>query len=253
LFARHEMTVESFISFAAASGFEGVDLGYYWEDKERELPLVEKWLARAGIALSGYIVGNNFGGVAGTDQAPAEVVKVKTAVDEACALGAPTLRIFAGGREGLAWEEGKWLILDLFRECTAYAEKRNVILALEDHHGLAANSTQLLFYLHQINSPFFRFNVDIGNFLFGGEEPVAGTTKTAPYAAMVHVKDFRQAGDAYEACALGEGVVPVADCLRILRDAGYDSFVSLEYEAPEDPRTGIPRSADFLRHCIAHQ
>ena len=38
LFARGELTVKSFIEYSAKLGFEGVDLGYFWQDKEIRCP-----------------------------------------------------------------------------------------------------------------------------------------------------------------------------------------------------------------------
>ena len=117
-FSAKKMTVKEFIEYAAKIGFEGVDLGYYWEDKEKEFAEVPAWLKENNIALSGYIVGNNFGSVVGTDKVKEEIAKTKLAIDEAKQLGVNVLRVFAGKREGLTWEEGSNLICDCLAECT---------------------------------------------------------------------------------------------------------------------------------------
>jgi sugar phosphate isomerase/epimerase len=253
---KDKMTVQGFIEYAAKTGFEGVDLGYYWSkdpaEKEKELRSVPKWLKSNGIALSGYIVGNNFGAVVGTEKDKDEIAKVKTAIDEASRLGAKVLRVFAGGREGLTWEAGSPLIRDCYAECLKHAAKRKVVLALEDHGGLAADSKQVLYYVKELNSPFFRVNVDIGNFLEpAGEDPIGGVTKTAPFAAMVHIKDLKKVGGKYVSCPVGDGFIDFTKCFQILKDAGYDGFVSLEYEAPEDAAIGIPKSLKHVKKCLA--
>ncbi len=250
-FSEKKMTVKEFIEYASGIGFEGVDLGYYWEDKKKEFAGVPQWLKDNAISLSGYIVGNNFGSVVGTDKAKEEIAKVKLAVEEANQLGAEVLRVFAGGREGLSWEEGKDLICDCLAQCTEYGEKNNVILALEDHGGLAATSQQILFYINKINSPFLRANVDIGNFWPYGEKPVKGVRNTAPYAAMAHVKDLKRVSNKFEAVPVGEGEIDFKKCFQVLKDAGYDGYLSLEYEAKEDARKGIEKSIKHMRKCLS--
>jgi len=250
-FSAKKMTVQEFIEYSARLGFEGVDLGYYWEDKTTQFAELPRWLADNGIALSGYIARNNFGAVVGTDGAEDEIANVKTAIDEAVLLGTNVLRVFAGGREGLTWEEGSTLIRDCFRECVEHAERNNVILALEDHGGLAGTSDQLLFYINEIDSPFFKANVDIGNFWPAGEDPMVGVRNTAPHAVMVHVKDLKKQGDGLKAVPVGEGDVDITGCLRILKDAGYDGYLSLEYEAEEDALTGIEKSLSHMKRCLS--
>jgi len=252
LFSKGEITVRGFIEYAAKLGFEGIDLGYFWQDRKNEFQELPKWLAENRIALSGYIVGNNFGGVVGTDKEAGEIKKVFQAIDEAKIIGANRLRIFAGGRDGLGWEEGSKMVLDCFQRCTEYAEKQKIKLALEDHHGLASNSEQVLFYVKKINSPYFGVTVDIGNFLFGQEDPIVGTRNTAPYAYMVHVKDWQKLPDGkLLGATVGDGVVDVRGCLKVLKESGYQGFLSLEYEGQEDARKGIERSLRHMEKCLA--
>ena len=40
-----------------------------------------------------------------------------------------------------------------------------------------------------------------------------------------------------------------ARVVRILRDAGYQGFLTLEYEAAEDPFEAVPRHLDELREA----
>ena len=250
-FSAKKMTVKEFIEYAAKVGFEGVDLGYYWEDKEKEFAELPKWLQDNNIALSGYIVGNNFGSVVGTDKVKEEIAKTKLAIDEAKQLGAKVLRVFAGGREGLSWEQGSNLICDCLAECTEYAKQNNIILALEDHGGLAATSNQVLFYINKINSPFLKVNVDIGNFWSYGEEAIEGVKNTASFAVMVHVKDLKKVEDKLESVPVGEGDIDFTECFRILKDAGYDGYLSLEYEAKEDAKIAIEKSIKHIKKCLS--
>jgi sugar phosphate isomerase/epimerase len=49
---------------------------------------------------------------------------------------------------------------------------------------------------------------------------------------------------------IGEGVVPVGQCLAILARAGYDGFVSIEYEGEEDCIEGISRGLENLKTLL---
>jgi sugar phosphate isomerase/epimerase len=49
---------------------------------------------------------------------------------------------------------------------------------------------------------------------------------------------------------LGDGVVPVKECLDLIKGVGYDSWVTLEYEGQESPLTGVPKGFEFLKSII---
>jgi sugar phosphate isomerase/epimerase len=80
---------------------------------------------------------------------------------------------------------------------------------------------------------------------------------------MVHFKDFLQEpvgheGFAYEALdgrryvgmAVGEGEVNLAECIAGLKDAGFNGWLSVEYEGEEDPLTAVPRSLANARKYL---
>ena len=50
---------------------------------------------------------------------------------------------------------------------------------------------------------------------------------------------------------LGHGVVPVAQCLGILKRAGYDGIVSVEFEGLEPVMEAVEMSAQNLKDAIA--
>ena len=69
----------------------------------------------------------------------------------------------------------------------------------------------------------------------------------------IHIKDsaeFSAAG--FDLTLIGEGNVPVLECIDILRQGGYDGFYSFEWEKlwhPEiqEPEVAIPHFAQFIR------
>ncbi len=72
----------------------------------------------------------------------------------------------------------------------------------------------------------------------------AAVERVAPRAAHVHAKLYTP--DA-------QGSEPTHDWPRILGTltaAGYDDYLSIEYEGDEDPVTAVPRGALHLREMI---
>jgi sugar phosphate isomerase/epimerase len=251
LFGKGGMTVQNFIKYVSELGFEGIDIGYYWKDRAREIKECPKWLEDSGITLSGYIVGNDFGKVVGTGKEQEEIDKVRQAIDDAALLGTDRLRVFAGSREDMSFDDGRKPVLECFAQCLEHAESNKIILALEDHGGWSSNSKEMLFYINSLSSPYFQACVDIGNFLVGGEQPLDGVRNTAKHAAMVHVKDCKISDDRVDATVVGDGEVDVKGCLQILKNSGYDGYLSLEYEAEEECRYGIETSLKRMKTYLS--
>ena len=246
-------TVEKIMLAAAAVGFDGIDLGYYWgEKKAKEIKQAKKTAANCGLKLVNYICGNNFGNAIAEKRLPAEIDKVKTALDEAAELGCKHLRVFAGGYD-LEWKKYASKIADALSVCAEHAKSVKIIMALEDHGALCKDSSEQLFYLDKVKSPWLCLTSDIGNYWFpGGELPEQGVAAAAPYAAMVHVKDYLIINNKQVAVPTGEGIIDLETCFRELKDAGYDGTLSLEYECRiGDPKQGITTSLVNMRRAWA--
>ncbi len=249
-----DRTVNTIIRRAAAIGFDGIDLGYYWpENRDRRTAMSEagKVAENEGIAVANYISRGNFGNAIAEHRLPAEIELVKQALEEAAFLGCPALRVFAGGYD-LDWHEYSGRIAEAFAACVEFAQAAGVVMALEDHGALCKNSEQQLFYLKAVNSPYLRLLSDIGNYWsHAGESPLAGVTATAPFACMVHVKDLRHINHQPVAVPVGEGEIDFTACFRALQAAGYDGYLSLEYECAFGRGVdGIVSSLAHIRRCL---
>ncbi|GAC1431977.1 MAG: hypothetical protein NVSMB65_05560 [Chloroflexota bacterium] len=244
------MTVKEFIGFCGSLGVDAVDLGYYWQDVERELPLARDWLAEAGVALGSYIVGNNFAQPT-AERLAEEVAKVKRAVDQGALLGAATLRIFVGDKKDSTYAAERDRLLPPLREVSDYAGQHGVVLALENHGTLAGRVDEVLDIVGAVDSPFLRLNVDVGNWMTVREDPIQSTRRAAPHAALCHIKDFKREGDRLTPTAVGEGEVDLAGCIRALREGGYDGLLSIEYEAAGEAKDGTRRSVEATKAALA--
>ena len=244
-------TVAKIMRKAAGICFDGIDLGYYWgENKKAEFAEAKKIAAGEGIEIANYIVGNNFGNAAAESKKKLteEIKKVKLGLEEAAYFGCKTMRVFGGGY-GLEWDKYSGKIADALAACVETAEKYGVVMALEDHGALCKNSKEQLFYINKVNSPYLRATSDIGNFWFPGNElPEDGVSNMAEYTAMVHVKDYQIINNLQVAVPVGEGIIDFETCFRILADAGYKGWLTLEYECGiGNPVHGIATSLVNIR------
>ncbi|MEE1234354.1 MAG: hypothetical protein UHS50_01560, partial [Bacteroidaceae bacterium] len=82
-------------------------------------------------------------------------------------------------------------------------------------------------------------------------------------AIHAHAKDFIIRKEKYGRCqletrgcnyiggvAIGEGDSPIKQCLAILKKAGYEGFLSIEYEGCDDCIDGIARGLANLKQFL---
>jgi len=232
-----------FIDFCAEQGCAGTELtSYYFAPNFTDEYLIKlrRHAFLRGVAISGTAVGNNFALPKG-DKRDAEIASLKKWVDHAAVLGAPHIRIFAGAPQGIAKDEAKAMCIGAIEECAEYAGTKGIFLGLENHGGIVAEAQDMLDIVRAVKSPWLGINLDTGN--FHTDDPYHDLMLIAPYAVNVQYK--------VEMKARGQKTEP-ADCPRvfkILRDANYQGYVALEYEAAEDPWKAVPgflkRMKDF--------
>lgn len=261
---RGGLDIPGFVHEAKRLGVDGVELlDFFWRDRGAELPAVERALAETGLPVGVYSVANNFA-LPDPSERAAQIQSVRVGVDDAVRFGAKVVRVFAGSPQpdiGLS-DAFDWIVSS-FREVVGYAQDNGVTLALENHGALAGRSDQVALILDAVGSSALGANPDTGNFLLVHDTPHEAVARLAPRAAMVHFKDFKLMPDAYDGpaytatdglkfmgTAIGEGDVALADCLASLRAAGFAGWVNVEYEAPEDPLTGVPRSVANARQLL---
>jgi sugar phosphate isomerase/epimerase len=85
-------------------------------------------------------------------------------------------------------------------------------------------------------------NFDSGN--FHTEDPYRDLERIAPYAVNVQWKA--------EVSPRGQGKEPadLKRIVKILRDANYQGYMVLEYEAAEDPWNAVPRLLQEMQNLI---
>lgn len=238
-----KMTMEGFLDVCAGLGFDGVELTqYYFPREDRDyLNHLKRECLRRGLDVSGAAVGGNFSRADAEGRAR-QIEHVKDWLGKAAMLGAPTLRVFAGGRpEGASDEQAVTYIQQGLERCAGAAARAGVVLALETHGGLTADADGTLRLLAPFaGEPWVGLNLDFGN-LAG--DIYAEYEKLAPHAVTTHAKVTAGRGDQRR-------LVDYRRVARIMRQAGYAGYLAIEYEEPDEPVEGVDRFAAYLRGCL---
>ncbi|MHC4799163.1 MAG: sugar phosphate isomerase/epimerase family protein, partial [Planctomycetota bacterium] len=189
---------------------------------------------KLGLEVSGVPIRNNFCLPPGK-KLDKEMAHVRKWVNICAKLGSPTMRIFAGrppkGKGRMSREQAFKHLIDNIKEACAYASTKGIFLGIEDHGYLTETADEVLKIYQAVDKPWFGINLDTGNFR---SEPYSSIAKCAPHAVVCQVKS--QVGNPKT------GKHEPADfnrIIKILRDARYRGYVSLEYEGP-DPHKNVP-------------
>jgi sugar phosphate isomerase/epimerase len=233
--ASRQIDLFQFIDFCADHGCQGTELTSYYfpRDLTDEFLLkLKRYAFLRGIGISGTAVGNDFTVPAG-EKRTQEIASVKKWIDRAQIMSAPHIRVFAGSTQGLSKAEARKNAIDAFQESCDYAATKGIMLGLENHGGIVADPDDLLDIVHAVQSPWFGINLDTGN--FQTDDPYRDLARCAPYAVNVQIKtELQKRGQKKELADLPRLV-------QLLRDAKYQGYVALEYEAAEDPWQAVPR------------
>lgn len=146
-------------------------------------------------------------------------------VEAAKELGCATIRVNAASEGG--YEEQAELAADGLRQLCEFAETLDINVIVENHGGLSSNGAWLARVMELVDHPRCGTLPDFGNFQIAPDETYdiyQGVTELMPFAKGVSAKsfDFDAQGN--------ETTMDYRRLMRIVIDAGYDSWVGIEYE-----------------------
>lgn len=227
---------------------------------------------RVGIEMGNYTIGADF--LNGSDgDLETEIERVKGEVRIAKILGSSGMRHDATsgfkpnyvGAKG--FDDALPILIKACRSVTEYAESLGIRTMVENHGFFSQDSDRVEKLVNGVNNKNFGVLLDVGNFLCVDEDPAKAVGRLAPYAFHVHVKDFHvksgagtnpgtgwfttRAGNYLRGAIIGHGEVPVVQCLKIIKKAGYDGTVSIEFEGMEETLTGIAVGLENLKNYLA--
>src|SRR5439155_25542466 len=143
---------------------------------------------------------------------------------------------------------------------------RNIKTSLENHGFYMQESRRIEKLIRAVDHENFGLTIDLGNFLCVNEDPTAATRRLAKYVVMAHAKDFHvkpkkkipptgwfatPRSIALRGAIAGHGVLDLPAQLRLLKKAGYDGYLSLEFEGMEEPTRAVSLGLDYLKSELA--
>ena len=205
------------------------------------------------------------------DERARQVDRQKAAIDLAVRLGTRYCRTLTGQRypdvrrsDGVRWS------VECIRRSLEYAERRDVVLCLENHYKVgdwlypefAQMEDVFLEIIEQIDSPHFGVQYDPSNAVVAGFDPIAFLEKVKDRVVTMHASDrYLVPGTTIEEIRAADGSVGYPDKLRhgetgrglndyesifrILSGAGFEGRISVE-----DGMNGLDelaRSVEFLK------
>jgi sugar phosphate isomerase/epimerase len=237
-----EMSLQEFVRQCRRMGLDGVELtAYYFADTGRErLQELKRHCFREGMHILATAVGSNFA-QADADRRREHVAMTKAWIDHSVILGAPCIRVFAGPiPEGRTEAEAFGWAVACLEECIAYGAERGVVVALENHGGITGTADQVLRLVERLNGPWFGLNLDFGNF---HGDPYAEFARCASFTVTTHAKRTMRGPS-------GPERVDYRRVAKLMQDAGYAGYLSVEYEDADDPREAVPAFVETLREAV---
>lgn len=269
LLSSGEMTQFDCIAKAKEIGFEAIEfvdiLPPDGITQEEYAKILAQECAHQGIQISCFTFGADF--ISGSNgDTQIEIQRVKEMIDIAVILGVDLVRHDVTRGDGRPFDAVLPLLSDACREITIYAKTKGIRTTVENHGFFCQDSERVEKLYRVVSHENFGLLGDMGNFLCVDEAPEKAFGKIAPYIFYVHAKDFYVKSGLYpspgtgyfqsrshnylKGTIIGHGDVPVTQCLSILKNIGYDSYVAIEFEGMEDAITGITIGYQNLKRYI---
>lgn len=223
---------------------------------------------RVGIDINAYTIGACLYKDNAVER-EAEVERLKGQLDVAALLGAKVLRhdvCYTLGKSGPSRSFDGMLpyIAESARKITEYAQTLGIRTCTENHGYIAQDSDRVERLFNAVAHDNYGLLVDMGNFICADEDPATAVSRVAPYAIHAHVKDMMvrevptgpcrsmtRGGKYFCGTVVGEGNIPVKRCLSILKRAGYEGYLSIEFEGAEECIGAISRGLANLKGFLA--
>ena len=231
-----DWSIEQIIDGMQRHGFEGLEPRAGWGHAsgfELDMPAAARDAARAkmedaGLKISCVATGAKFAAEdpADLDQSIAEA---NAAIDLAADLGAGLIRTF-GGTRGKG--EVFWMVnrtAEAYKRVMDHAAERGVIVMMETHDEWCV-STQVRAVVEKVNHPNLGVLWDLMHTQRYMERPEETMQTIGALAKHLHAHDGRYdtANGKITTVGLGEGDLDYVTPLKLLHDAGFDGFFSVE-------------------------
>lgn len=264
-----KVSIEQVIDKAAEIGVQGVDILHRQMEIPEKEPLTAEHRAYLrklkrhafsnGIELVCLSIHQDFVQAEG-EARQQQIDHTHKCLEIAYELGIPCIRLNSGrwktikdfddlmkarGIEPITpgWTEDQGFnsCIDCIEKCIPKAEQCGVVMALENHWGLSRTPEGQLRLINAVPSPWLGALMDTGNFM---EDPYDKLKQIAPKTVYVQAKTYYGGGEWYTLD------LDYARIGRILKDAGYSGFCSVEFEGKENADIAVPKSIELLRKTV---
>ena len=224
---------------------------------------------RLSLPIIAYTVSANMLNESGLE---AEIERVKAKIDIAEILGAKRLRHDAAWgmpdeiKSFAGFEQVLPTLVEGCKAITEYAAEKGIATMIENHGLFCQDSEKVEKIVTGVGNPNFGVLLDIGNFCCADENSAVATGNLARYIKHIHAKDFHiksgnglnpgkgffksRGGNYLRGSIIGHGDIPVYQCLSIAKNAGYEGYVSVEFEGLENCLDGIEIGFSNLKKMV---
>ncbi len=259
------MNLKDVIKKAREIGFDAIEfIGF--EDENFSLDFAREIKDEAknnNIEISAYVTGANL--LKEGDELSEEIKTLKKHIDIAEILGTKLFRYDVAGQlpRFMSFEMALEKVVDSMREIADYAKEKGVMTMIENHGRAFQDAYRMEKVYNAVNHENFSLLVDIGNFACVDEDSVKSVSRLANLASHVHVKDFIikpfEIGQKEDDCFVtrganrlygttpGDGDIKSVQCIEILKKAGYDGYIDIEYEGTEDCIVALEKALRYVR------
>lgn len=265
-----EMSILDVIQWTADQGGEHIEivpLGFTLEDNPDLIKSIVQKAKDVGIEISNYAIGADFlkPGAGAFEQ---EIARVKKEVDIAHQLGVKLMRhdvSFRPAKEASIkqFETDLPKLTEACQIIADYAKEYGIVTSIENHGFYVQASDRVQRLIENVDRPNFKTTLDTGNFLCVDEDPLVGVSKNIGYASMVHAKDFyvrpassynpgegwfqSTTGNYLRGAITGHGDINLREVLKVVKEAGYDGYLSIEFEGLEECKKASKIGLDNVR------
>jgi sugar phosphate isomerase/epimerase len=257
-------SIDEIIAMAERNQYEGVGirtvrgksmLTDLEEFSPKGIAETAKKFKKAGLAVSCVMSGVRFT----SPEAEERKTQLKIAeayIEIAVLLESPYVRIFGGPiKPEMNEKETLDRIIEGFRKAGDLAQGRGVLLLIETHDSFATGKkTRAL--LDAVKHPGIAVVWDILHTIRFGETLQETWDAVGDWVKDVHIKDsLKFSPESFDLKLPGKGILPIHEAVKLLREKGWDEWLTFEWEKGwhpeiEEPEVAIPFYADYMRTLL---
>jgi sugar phosphate isomerase/epimerase len=246
-------TLADWFRFAAELGLDGADVSvvHLASTEADYLRTLRSQATDTGVQIAMLVTYADF---THPDEAERvhQVDQLRRYIDVAAQLGTPFIRVTAGqAHPGLDRATAiEWAVSGL-TACLDDAAAHGVTLCYENHtkgyawtyNDFSQPSDIFLEIFARTEGTGLQLLFDTANTLATGDDPLRVLAQVKHRVSMIHTNDIARVGH-FEPVLLGTGVSPIVEIYRMVRENGFDGWISVE-EASKTGEDGFRKAIPY--------